>query len=174
LRVRGREISPEWARYEPTRQVSCHQNWQLTDTSDLYEAGPAGLSGRVQPMSETVSLATRLTPQEAADVVSTALAHLRARVEAIAASSHQAAVVDGVADIAVFGRRSAVLNTWAVHAFFYDLGGTCGVELVALGQCGLVGAVGRTGAPSLSRSVRRMAALVAELRARDPYVELIA
>src|SRR5688572_2315479 len=96
----------------------------------------------MQPMSETVSLATRLTPQEAADVVSTALAGLRARVEAIATSSHRAAVADGVADIAVVGRRHAILNTWAVQVFFYDLGETCGVELVALGQSGMVGALG--------------------------------
>jgi hypothetical protein len=127
----------------------------------------------MQLMATSVALATRLTLHEAADVVSTALANLHARVENIATSLRDQ--VDGAADIAVVGRRAAILNTWAVQAFFYDLGGTCGVELVALGERSPLRALVGTGTTaSLAKSVQRMDALVAELRARDPHAQLIA
>lgn len=125
-------------------------------------------------MSRSVALATRLTLVEAADVVGGAFALLHGRVEAIATVGPEPEI-DGPATLAVLGRREALLNTWAVQAYFYDLGGTRGVELVALGETGLLRVVGGVGRLAcLSRSMRRMDAVVAALRDRDPLAQLIA
>jgi hypothetical protein len=129
----------------------------------------------MQSMATRVALATRLTLPEAAAAVRSTLANLHARVEDILTTSAAQGQVDGLADIALIGRREAILNTWAVQVFFYDLGVTCGVELVALGEASPLRALLGTGnTASLTKSVHRMDALVAELRARDPHTQLIA
>jgi hypothetical protein len=61
-----------------------------------------------------------------------------------------------------------------VQVYLYALGSTCGVELVATGEGGFHRAI-RVARSTLcfDASVRRMDVLVAELRARDPRVQVI-
>jgi len=124
--------------------------------------------------TKTVALETQLSLREAGHLVTVAFATMKARVEAIEATSDLLDRLDGVADIAVVGRRSMVMNVWAVQVYLYELGTSCGVELVASGETGLVWALrGARTTASFTKSVRKMDSLVTALRARDPRARFI-
>jgi len=124
--------------------------------------------------TKSVALETQLSLREAGHVVTAAFATMKAYVEAIEAAPDPLDQLDGVADVAVVGRRCTVMDVWTVQVYLFELGSTCGVELVALGESGLVRAVrGARTTASFARSVRRMDALVTELRARDPRAQVI-
>ena len=125
-------------------------------------------------MTNGVALESRLSFGETANIVSTAFVRMRAHVEAIEASPHPLDRLDGVADVAVVGRRSSIMTAWAVQVYLFDMGETCGVEMVALGEAGLARARrGPRSTVSLPMSLRKMTFLVAELRGRDPRAQLI-
>jgi hypothetical protein len=121
-----------------------------------------------------VALETELSLREARDVVQAVFAQLRAEVEPIAITSTPLDALDAGADVAVVGRRSTITHVWAVQVYLYALGSSCGVELVASGESGFHRAI-RAARSTLcfDTSVRRMDVLVAELRARDPRVQVI-
>jgi hypothetical protein len=121
--------------------------------------------------SRSLTLETQLSLHKTAILVRAAFARMKAHVEAIEAPPDP---LGGVADLAVVGSRSSVVHGWAVQVYLYDLGDTCGVELVAVGEAGLARAVrGLRRAASLTRSVHQMDELVADLRTRDPRAQFI-
>lgn len=124
--------------------------------------------------TKSVALETQLSVREAANIVNAVFAKMKANVEGIETSSNPLDQFDGVADIAVVGQRATLTSIWAVHVYLYDMGENCGVELVALGEGGFTRAFhGVRNTASLTKSVQKMDALVAALRARDPRAQLI-
>jgi hypothetical protein len=121
-----------------------------------------------------VALDTELSIRDAANVVNAVFAKLRADVAGIHTSSNPLDQLDGVADIAVVGQRATMTSMWAVQVYLYDMGDTCGVELVALGEGALTRAFrGFRNTASLTRSAQKLDLLVAALRARDPRAQLM-
>jgi hypothetical protein len=122
----------------------------------------------------SVALETTLSLRDAANIVNAAFAKMKANVESVGVSPNPLDQFDGAADIAAVGQRATLTDSWTVRVYLYDVGDKRGVELVALGEGGFTRARrGVRNTASFTRSVQRMDALVAVLRARDPGAQLI-